>query len=741
MSQEFEHVVLVKVGPEEEAFSVHAHLMATHMFYFARILQTTPTVGTWSLPTIQPRAFHLLLDYIYGGPMTLSWAKSQDRKQLVDAWVLGDMVGATRFTNTIIRTIATNATRPGPRKILPDNACIAHAYDPDTTEKDAPIRRLFVDLYIHFGTPDNLNELLAGPCNLRSFWFDYCDRSRDKDEHDDLARKLGDHLRLFDPNAYFIDDPRLATPEPIPVTRAGTKPYLCHYDGVNEIVVQDGQHSVFIHRELCELRQDILLKRPPREIHFADGWRDALVIFMKWLYFGGVSQDVQNPAKEASDSKTSHFRCHSLEDFIRAYSIGETFHNPQFLDDLLTGIISYCTRHRLLPSALEIALTYETTSTGSPLRSFMVSWTLTHHHANPIDPNSLFLPPSLRSTFAADLASEAAVRTAAMNADMAESATHFSYNYTHPRLCADEMFAGDGALGGSASSAPYYGDDLCRFHVAHPYTGYTTPLANADADINGGIARLTVPPTDTAAQLLGFSTRARSSPATSSAAAGFANPASDVGSGVARNPCHALLRRRNCYGTIILGYVPAATTPTPVSPHSPPHPAIPRLDPAVAALSGSGGGGGTATSTPYVSPTELRFARAFPAPLPDRRVEPAAETAGAFNALRLAGGWQQRRCVDGRAYFVRFVPGGERRATWVDPREGVVWRRSDEVRVLGFEEGSETERDEESVPDTDSDRFGGGGEESEGEGGGDEVLEGGAEIGENDGDEKMVDAE
>lgn len=292
MTQAFERIVQVKVGPECEVFTVHTERLSTHMFYFSRLLSSGQAVQQWSLPTITPRSFHLLLDYVYGGTMGLSWATNEEeRLQLVDAWILGDMVGATSFSNLIMRNILTNAIRPGQGRIFPNNDCIARAYAPDTLEKHSALRRLFVDLYVHFGTPEELNVLLEGPDRLRDFWFTYCDWARSRDEHDELARKHGEKLYMFNPAAYYNRDRRLVMPEPLAVTRAGTKAYLCHYDGVNTIVIEDGERPMFIHRELSELRHRILLKCKPREFHFPAGWRKAVVIFLKWLYCGRVTHE------------------------------------------------------------------------------------------------------------------------------------------------------------------------------------------------------------------------------------------------------------------------------------------------------------------------------------------------------------------------------------------------------------------------------------------------------------------
>ncbi|KAF9640136.1 hypothetical protein BFW01_g11942 [Lasiodiplodia theobromae] len=829
MSQMFQRIVHVKVGKEEEIFSIHADLMVQHMFYFARVLETGPAITSWSLPTVTPRSFHLLLDYVYGGPLKLSWANVKDRPDLVDAWVLGDMVGATRFSKMIIETIATNATRPGPRcKLLPDNVCINHAYTPNVTEKNAPLRTLFVDLYVHFGTPDTLNELLAGPHNLRDFWFDYCSRSRKRDEHDTAARKRGTALRMFSPGSYSNTHPHYATPEPIRVTRPGTKAYLCHYDGVNTIVVEDGGQPLFVHRELSELRQDILLKCPPRDIVFPAGWRNAAVIFLKWLYFGRVTQET-----------------HHLRDFIRAYTLSLTLHNPQFRDDILTATISYCTRNQILPSASELALAY-TCTTGpafephhSPLRHLLVCWTLTHRHhldaaglAMPLNPLALPMDPALREALARDLGAEREARTTSMIADMAAMRKLAGEGREHPRPYADERFAGDVALGGVVRGAvPYYGDDVCRFHAAHPYFGYRAPLANGDGEVNGGVGMAAAAESsgalgggggaaaaaggggrglaaaaakggvehDRVAALLGFSTkvskaeegRSKQPAMKSSAATGWKNPANDMQSEVVENnPCHALLRKRNCYGSVVVGYRPkpiwpetvtngivdsavtsstesqdkgaksqAATEPliakreedyakdpeilamlaevedrlnsvsltntnttnlrppsTPPPPPSPQHHHQPRPPPALTTgpLMQHPGAGQT-SFTPYTSPTAPHFTAGFPQPQydvgynslsgSDDYEDNEQNRVAAFNALRLPPGWQQRRCVDGRAYWVRLVPGSQRtEATWVDPREAVVWRRSDEVSFVpgmgwGFEEGTETEADDDESQD------------------------------------------
>ncbi|KKY18527.1 putative conserved hypothetical protein [Diplodia seriata] len=823
MSQTFERVVHVKVGKEEEVFSVHASFMTDHMFYFARGLESGPAVMTWSLPTVTPRSFHLLLDYVHGGPLKLSWTNVKDRPDLVDAWVLGDMVGATRFTNLIIDEIATNATRPGQLKLLPDNVCINHAYSPNVTDKDAPIRNLFVDLYIHFGTPDLMNELLAGPHNLRDFWFHYCKHARLKEEQDENARKDSTTgLRIFNPREYSVFHPHYATPPPIPVTRAGTKAYLCHYDGVNTITIEDGGQPMFIHRELSELRRDILMKCPPREFTFPAGWRPAATIFLRWLYYGRVTQEANH-----------------LKDFIRAYALGLTFHNPQFRDDVLTGLVSYCTRNQILPSASEVALSYTCTTscagaegTHSPLRHFMVCWTLTHrHHAGvSINPSALPMDPALRETLERDMNTEWAAREASMNDDLAATSStgvdmhSRGFPQQHPRPYADERFAGDLALGGTvAGAAPYYGDDVCRFHAAHPYSGYSPPLANKDREINGGIdlefggdAALGGSvgdgvKHDRIAALLGYSTKMSSSSSSSSAsgsrpdmttsmkstaATGWTNPADD--SSGAENPCHALLRKRNCYGAVVVGYRPkpifdngepssfgadssssgaaagasqdkgkgrAAVVDDPPSPSPegkyakdpevlamlsevqdrlnrvaintttstntaaapsarPRLPALPpRRPPALNTgtsasqqqqqTSSGRGTGATTTSfasaassnTPYTSPTTPRLTAGFPQPqvvsnVPGGDAHPANDIA-AFNALRLPPGWQQRRCRDGRAYWARFAPDQIKRieeATWVDPRAGVAWRRSDEASFVpglgwGFEEGTETEVD------------------------------------------------
>ncbi|KAL0262723.1 hypothetical protein SLS55_001695 [Diplodia seriata] len=58
--------------------------------------------------------------------------------------------------------------------------------------------------------------------------------------------------------------------------KTGTKAYLCHYDGVNTITIEDGGQPMFIHRELSELRRDILMKCPPREFTFPAGWRPCV---------------------------------------------------------------------------------------------------------------------------------------------------------------------------------------------------------------------------------------------------------------------------------------------------------------------------------------------------------------------------------------------------------------------------------------------------------------------------------
>ncbi|KAL1637601.1 hypothetical protein SLS58_009274 [Diplodia intermedia] len=851
MSQMFERVVHVKVGKEEEVFSVHASFMIDHMFYFARGLESGPAVTTWSLPTVTPRSFHLLLDYVHGGPLKLSWTNVKDRPDLVDAWVLGDMVGATRFTNLIIDEIASKATRPGQLKLLPDNVCINHAYSPNVTDKDAPIRNLFVDLYIHFGTPDLMNELLAGPHNLRDFWFHYCKHARLKEEQDENARKNSTALRIFSPRGYSNFHPHYATPPPIPVTRAGTKAYLCHYDGVNTITIEDGGQPMFIHRELSELRQDILMKCPPREFTFPAGWRPAATIFLKWLYSGRVTQEANH-----------------LKDFIRAYALGLTFHNPQFRDDVLTGLVSYCTRNQILPSASEVALSYTCTTSGagaertySPLRHFVVCWTLTHrHHAGAsVNPAALPMDPALREMLERDMDAERVAREGSMHADLAAtSATGVDMHsrggfQQHPRPYADERFAGDLALGGTvAGAAPYYGDDVCRFHAAHPYCGYSAPLANKDREINGGVdvefggdAALGGSvgdgvKHDRIAALLGYSTKMSSSSSSSSAsgsrpdtssmkstaATGWTNPVDD--SSGAENPCHALLRKRNCYGAVVVGYRPKpifhlssfgadssssgaagasqdkgkgraaavvdAPSPSPEGKYAkdpevlatlaevedrlnrvaintststintaapsarPKLPALPpRRPPALNTAASpshqqqqqqqtSGGRGGATTtsfasassSTPYTSPTTPRLTAGFPQPQVSNvpgapgggalylggggtssGAHPAVNDIAAFNALRLPPGWQQRRCVDGRAYWARLAPDQQRveEATWVDPRAGVAWRTSDEASFVpgfgwGFEEGTETEVDsDEEGEDEDegADRDGGGG--------------------------------
>lgn len=450
--------------------------------------------------------------------------------------------------------------------------------------------------------------------------------------------------------------------------------------------------------------------------------------------------------------------------------------NPQFRDDVITGIVSYCTRNHILPSASEIGLTYQTTEAGSPLRHFMAYWTLTHKHASPLSPAAIPAAPALRAAFAADLATERALRTASVNEDLATTADA----HHHPRLYADERFAGDQALGGGAGAAPFYGDDVCRLHVAHAYGGYRRPLANADRDVDGGAggAALDVEG-DPAARLLGFSTRVEESEGgmRSTAATGWVNPANDVQAqnGV-RNPCRGLLRKRNCYGAVVVGYRPKASEVA--------HEEMQRgeddgaqedkgegaaaeeadLPPAIAddpdmlaileeaesqrvacqdrlkqqsaltaqIVENEHRPSDSAGPTPYVSPTEPFFTGGFPQPQPTNvpgvggRPDVTVNPVAAFNALRLPVGWQQRRCVDGRAYFVRFVPGMAKEVTWVDPRDAVVWHRSDELLYVkgmgwGFEEGTETEKGTDSEGYFSSEEAAGG--EQEVGGGGDDHVE------------------
>lgn len=436
-----------------------------------------------------------------------------------------------------------------------------------------------------------------------------------------------------------------------------------------------------------------------------------------------------------------------MKDFIRAYKVGLDFHNPQFVDDILTGIVSFYTRNHMLPSRSEIALAYTITPAHCPLRIFLVCWTLTHHHHDHIDPTTLPTSPTLRAEFAADLAAETAARTASMTADLASTASPFPPYATHPRLYADEMFSGDTPLGGSATpTAPYYGDDICRFHTAHPYAGYKAPLANSDpAD-----------PRDPAVRLFGYSTKllgelasTKHTAATSSAATGYVNPANDILAlaDQTANPCHALLRKRNCYGAIIVGYIPRA--PAPVVVAAPPLLAnTPATAAALAVHNVRVRDFGVVASTasaesPYTSPTSPRFTAAFPAPQ-QQLLGVRSGVVKAFNALGLPRGWQQRRCADGRAYFVRFFgvadavvgEGGRREVTWVDPRAGgVVWRREDQEVVEV--EGSETEADEEDG----GVEVGGGGEEEDGdEKIGDEKVDDG-KIDDEKVDGKKVDGE
>lgn len=441
------------------------------------------------------------------------------------------------------------------------------------------------------------------------------------------------------------------------------------------------------------------------------------------------------------------------------------------------------------------------------------------------------MDPVLREALARDLGAEREARTTSMIADMAAMRKLAEEGREHPRPYADERFAGDVALGGMVrGAAPYYGDDVCRFHAAHPYFGYSAPLANKDGEVNGGVGAAAAESSalgaaaagggggrglaavaakggvehDRVAALLGFSTKAKTEEGSSkeaqkmsksSAATGWKNPANDMQSeeaAVENNPCHALLRKRNCYGAVVVGYRPkpiwpettngigesissstesqdksksqaamdpliakraedyakdpeilamlaevedrlnsvSLTTITNLRPSSPPPPPPTpqhhhqqRPPPALntgpmmqhqARAAGQ-------TSTPYTSPTAPHFTAGFPQPqydvgynnhnLSGSSADDGCEDneqnrVAAFNALRLPPGWQQRRCVDGRAYWVRLMPGSQMKteATWVDPREAVVWRRSDEVSFVpgmgwGFEEGTETEADEESDRD------------------------------------------